>query len=58
MITTAQRLVTRTVAHEPLLSLISELLQPFHLVHAIASRRIFWRTRVIDVRADGEFVFR
>ena len=36
-------------------SLVSELLQPLHLAHALISRRIHWRSRVIDVRADDDF---
>ena len=31
--------------HAPLLSILSELLQPLHLVHAAVWRRITWRTR-------------
>jgi ceramide glucosyltransferase len=41
--------------HAPLTSLSAELLQPFHLAHALVSRRIHWRSRVIQVRADDDF---
>ena len=36
-------------------SVCSELMQPLHLAHALVSRRIHWRSRVIEVRADDDF---
>ncbi len=36
-------------------SLAAELLQPFHLAHALCSRTIRWRTRLIRARLDGTF---
>lgn len=36
-------------------SLVSELLQPIHFVHAKLVRRISWRHRVIQVLRDGSF---
>lgn len=42
-------------AHAPVWSLVAELLQPFHLLHALVSRRIHWRSRVVTVRADDDF---
>lgn len=41
--------------HAPLLSLLSELLQPLHLLHAAVWRRITWRTRHYRVVDAGEF---
>lgn len=41
--------------HAPLSSIASELLQPFHLVHALMSRRITWRKRRYRVRGDHDF---
>jgi ceramide glucosyltransferase len=39
----------------PLLSLVSELLQPIHLVHATLWRRIVWRKRRYRVLSDEDF---
>jgi len=39
----------------PLLSLIAELLQPLHLLHAICVRKVRWRSRRYRVHADGGF---
>lgn len=41
--------------HRPLISLISELIQPLHLVHALCSRTIRWRTRLYKVRDTNDF---
>lgn len=41
--------------HRPLLSVISELMQPVHLVHAMACRTIRWRTRRYRVRDTDDF---
>lgn len=43
------------VRHRPLASLLAELLQPAHLLHAALVRRIRWRTRLYDVRANDDF---
>jgi ceramide glucosyltransferase len=40
-----QRRIYGRSLHRPMLSLASELLQPFHLVHATLVRTIVWRTR-------------
>ena len=40
-----QRRIYGRSLHRPILSLASELLQPFHLVHAALVRTIVWRTR-------------
>ena len=39
------------------MSLLAELLQPIHLLHALASRKIRWRTRTIRVHPDGTFTY-
>jgi ceramide glucosyltransferase len=52
---TVQRRLTGQSRHSPLLSILSELLQPLHMLHAIASRRIVWRTRRYVVRANDDF---
>ena len=41
--------------HSPVLSVVSELLQPLHMLHALVSRRIIWRTRRYLVRANDDF---
>lgn len=41
--------------YRPLLSLLSELIQPIHLIHALASRTIRWRTRRYRVRDTHDF---
>jgi ceramide glucosyltransferase len=50
-----QRIVTGRSRHAPILSIVSELLQPLHLVHALCQRRITWRTRRYAVRANDDF---
>lgn len=39
----------------PLLSLLAELLQPLHLLHASCVRTVRWRSRRYRVHADGGF---
>lgn len=41
--------------HRPLLSILSELIQPVHLVHAAISRTIRWRTHTYQVRDTNDF---
>ena len=41
--------------HRLALSVVSELLQPLHLLHACVDRRIVWRTRTYRVRRDLTF---
>ncbi|MBS0660598.1 MAG: glycosyltransferase [Verrucomicrobia bacterium] len=43
------------VRHRPILSFVSELLQPLHLLHAACSRTIRWRTRRYRVRDTDDF---
>ena len=50
-----QRRLTGRARHRPLASVLAELLQPLHLLHAAVVRRIRWRTRVYDVRANDDF---
>jgi ceramide glucosyltransferase len=50
-----QRVVTGGNRHAPFLSIISELLQPVHLIHAVCQRRIVWRTHTYMVRANDDF---
>jgi ceramide glucosyltransferase len=50
-----QRTLTGRIRHSPILSIVSELLQPLHLLHALVSRRIVWRTRRYLVRANDDF---
>jgi len=51
-----QKRLTAKVRHRPLLSVISELLQPLHFLHATLQRTIRWRTRVYRVRDNDDFV--
>jgi ceramide glucosyltransferase len=41
--------------HRPVISVLSELLQPLHLLHALSRRTIRWRTRVYRVRDTNDF---
>jgi ceramide glucosyltransferase len=50
-----QRRLTGRSRHSPVLSIVSELLQPLHMLHALVSRRIIWRTRRFVVRANDDF---
>ena len=50
-----QRAIYGRPLHAPLSSLLSELLQPFHLLHALVWRRIVWRTRHYRVHDDRRF---
>lgn len=50
-----QRRLTGRARHRPVASLLAELMQPVHLLHACLVRRIRWRTRRYDVRANDDF---
>lgn len=50
-----QRAIYGRNLEAPVLSIASELLQPFHLLHAILWRRIAWRTRRYKVQDDRHF---
>jgi ceramide glucosyltransferase len=51
-----QKRLTGQVRHRLLLSVISELLQPLHFLHATLQRTIRWRTRVYRVHDNDDFV--
>lgn len=53
-----QRRIYGRAIHRPLLSIVSELLQPLHLLHAASQRAITWRRRRYRVHADGSFEVR
>ncbi|HYQ24688.1 glycosyltransferase family 21 protein [Stenotrophomonas sp.] len=50
-----QHRATGEMRHRALASLLAELLQPLHLLHALCLRRIRWRTRLYQVRANDDF---
>lgn len=50
-----QRRAGGRARHRPLASLLAELLQPLHLLHAACVRRIRWRTRLYQVHANDDF---
>jgi ceramide glucosyltransferase len=50
-----QRRLTGRIRHQPALSLLSELLQPAHLLHAALSPNIRWRSRRYRVYANDRF---
>ena len=39
----------------PALSLLAELLQPLHMLHALVQKNIVWRSRKIRLEKDGRF---
>ena len=51
-----QRFLSGRVRHRPFLSLLSELLQPLHLLHALLIRSIRWRSRHYRVFDNDRFV--
>jgi len=53
-----QKTLTPDIQSRPLLSLISELLQPLHLLHAVCNRTIVWRTRRYRVFSNNNFISR
>lgn len=50
-----QQRASGRVRHRPALSVMAELLQPLHLLHALCVRRIRWRTHLYHVRANDRF---
>jgi ceramide glucosyltransferase len=50
-----QRSLTGGVRHTPILSVVSELLQPLHLLHASVQRTIIWRKRRYRVHHNDDF---
>lgn len=55
LLSVVQRRVYGRRLYRPIMSEISELLQPCHLVHACCVRQIVWRTRRYRVRLSGGF---
>lgn len=50
-----QHALSRDIPASPLLSLLSELLQPVHLVNALVNRTIYWRSRRFRVFSNDRF---
>jgi len=50
-----QRRIYGRAMHRAFLSIVSEWLQPLHLLHAVVQREITWRRRRYRVRVDGAF---
>lgn len=51
-----QRTLTGRLRMRPMTSILSELAQPFHFLHALCWRTIRWRTRRYHVRANDAFL--
>lgn len=51
-----QRAVSPSIPAHPFLSVLSELLQPVHLVNALFNRRIYWRSRRYRIFSNDHFV--
>jgi ceramide glucosyltransferase len=56
LLSNLQRHLTGHSRHRPALSIVSELLQPVHLMHALLVRSIRWRTRHYRVYDNDRFV--
>ncbi len=54
-LTGLQQFITHKVRHNIILSIVSELLQPIHLIHAFLNRHIQWRTRKYRVYDNDHF---
>jgi ceramide glucosyltransferase len=50
-----QRRIYGRSRHRPLVSIVSELVEPLHALHALARKSIRWRSRRIVVRAADDF---
>ena len=50
-----QRKLSQRIPTRPVLSLVSELLQPLHLCHALLNRTIYWRSRRYRVLRNDRF---
>ena len=55
MIVTLNKRLTGKARHHVLASIIAELAQTFHLIHASLVRSIRWRSRRYVVKANGQF---
>lgn len=53
---TLQKHITGAVRHRPAPSIVSELLQPLHLMHSVLVRGIQWRTRRYRVFDNDRFI--
>lgn len=51
-----QRAVSENIAARPIYSVVSELLQPAHLIHAVLNRTIQWRSRRYRVFSNDRFI--
>lgn len=54
---TLQRILSGRWRHQPAYSILAELAQPFHVVHARMKRTLLWRGRRIRVRDEANFDF-
>lgn len=50
-----QLALSRDIPAHPVLSLLSELLQPVHLLHALINRTIYWRSRRYRIFSNDRF---
>ncbi|WP_313610902.1 glycosyltransferase [Atlantibacter hermannii] len=50
-----QRRVSVMISARPVMSVLSELLQPVHLVHALVNRTIYWRSRRYRIFSNDHF---
>ncbi len=50
-----QHAISPHIPGRPLLSLISALLQPLHLAHALVNRTIYWRSRRYHIHSNDRF---
>jgi len=50
-----QRAITGRSRHAVVVSIAAELLQPVHMIHALCSSRIRWRSRHYTIRAHDDF---
>lgn len=50
-----QQAIAPDIRSNPIFSLLSELMQPLHLLHALCNRTIYWRTRRYRVLSNKKF---
>ncbi|WP_341517264.1 glycosyltransferase [Citrobacter gillenii] len=50
--------LSELIPAHPMLSLLSELLQPVHLLHAMLNRTIYWRSRRYRIFSNDRFISR
>ena len=48
--------VTQDIRPHPVMSIISEMMQPVHLLHALCNRSIIWRTKSYKVFSNKKFI--